>query len=264
MAPFLKNLFCVFSRLNFENNFIKMSNRKDKDSDQDISVNSVERILFDEETQENNESKVTKKKEKRLSTSPTQKSGSGSPGKTRKKPKIIPTPPDATGLVRIDKESGTLKVDTKAVALENKKLKTNEGILQDQIVALRAQLANYENPGSQTVPSPTSNTIKSGGLAGALSTSQYNDMLSYIGEQVKLYQDTQTASKLKKKLPSKAPSVDPKAPGPSNRIAPINSGSAGKSRPTASYKNLGESLRALGDDLDNNGSVDDHHEDILG
>ena len=146
-----------------------MSNRKDKDSDQDISVNSVERILFDEETQENNESKVTKKKEKRLSTSPTQKTGSGSPGKTKKKPKIIHTPPDATGFVRIKKDSGTLIVDTKAVALENKKLKTNEGILQDQIVALRAQLAIYENPGSQAVPSPPFDPLMSGGLAGALS-----------------------------------------------------------------------------------------------
>ena len=137
-------------------------------------------------------------------------------------------------------------------------------MLEDTIVALRAQLAIYENPGSQAAPSSPFDPSMSGELAGALSTSQYNDMLSYIGEQVKLYQDTQTASKPKKKLPSKAPSVDPKAPGPSNRIAPINSGSAGKSRPTASYKNLGDSLRALGDDLDNTGSVDDHHEDILG
>ena len=150
------------------------------------------------------------------------------------------------------------------MALENKKLKANEGILQDEIVALRPQLATYENPGSQAVPSPPCDPLMSGGLAGALSSSQFNDMISIIGEQVKLYQDTQSAPKPKKKLPSKAPSVDPKAPGPSNRIASINSGPAGKSRSTASYKNLRDSLRALGDDLDNTGSVDDHHEDILG
>ena len=122
-----------------------MAHKKDKDSDQDMSDNSVKRILFAEETQEtqSTESKDTKKKAKRLSTSSSQESGPGSPGKTRKKPKIIHTPADATGLVKINKESGTLIVDTKAVALENKKLKANEGILQDQIVALRAELDSY-------------------------------------------------------------------------------------------------------------------------
>ena len=233
-----------------------MSNRQDKDFDQDMTDNSFSKILLDDEIQE---SKDIKRKVKRLSTSSTQEAGSGSPGKTRKKPKIIPTPPDATGLVRIDKESGTLKVDTKAVALENKKLKTNEGILQDQIVALRAQLANYENPGSQTVPSPTSNTIKSGGLAGALSTSQFNTMISIIGEQVKLYQDTQSAAKSRKELISKAPSVDLEAPGPS-RIASYHSGLAGKSRSKASLKDMMDSSLGdgSGDDFDITGSMDEN------
>ena len=154
--------------------------------------------------------------------------------------------------------------NSKAVALENKKRREKEQVLEDTIVALRAQLAIYKNPGSQAAPSSPFDPSMSGELAGALSTSQYNDMLSYIGEQVKLYQDTQTASKLKKKLPSKAPSVDPKAPGPSNRIASINSGLAGKNRSTASFKRLRDSLRDAGDDLDINGSEDDHQEDILG
>ena len=245
-----------------------MSDKQNKDSD--MNENSVNKILLEDEIQETQgsiifgkESKDTKKKPKRLSTSYTQETGSGSPSK-KKKPKIIHTPSDATGYVRIDEESGTLRIDSKAVALENKRLKDKEQVLEDTVVALRAQLAIYENPGSQAVPSPPCDPLMSGGLAGALSSSQFNDMISMIGEQVKIYQDTQSAPKPKKKLPSKAPSVDPKAPGPSNRIAPINSGSAGKSRPTASYKNLGDSLRALGDDLDNTGSVDDHHEDILG
>ena len=117
----------------------QMSDKQDKDCG--MNENSVSKILLDDEIQE---SKDIKRKVKRLSTSSTQEAGSGSPGKTRKKPKIIPTPPDATGLVRIDKESGTLKIDSKAVALENKKLKANEGILQDQIVALKAQLDMYK------------------------------------------------------------------------------------------------------------------------
>ena len=201
MAPFLKILFCVFSRWLTERT--KTLNR--------IYLISVKRILFDEETQESNESKDTKKKAKRT-TSPTQKSGSGAPGKTRKKPKIIHTPPDATGFVRIKKDSGTLIVDTKAVALENKKLKTNEGILQEQIVALRAELDKYKNTGSQPDSSPTNNLPISGGLEG-FSKSQYDNMLTFIGEQVKMYQDAQAAAKrleLKKILD---PSLDLEAPG---------------------------------------------------
>ena len=89
-------------------------------------------------------------------------------------------------------------------------------------------------------------------------------MISIIGEQVKLYQDTQSAPKSKKKLPSKAPSVDHESPGPSNKIASMKSGLAGKSRLIASYKDMRDSLGDSGDDLDITGSVDDHHEDILG
>ena len=234
-----------------------MSNRKDKDSDQDISVNSVERILFDEETQENNESKVTKKKEKRLSTSPTQKTGSGSPGKTKKKPKIIHTPPDATGFVRIKKDSGTLIVDTKAVALENKKLKTNEGILQDQIVALRAELDKYKHTGSQPDSSPTNNLPISGGLEG-FSKSQYDNMLTFIGEQVKMYQDAQAAAKrleLKKILD---PSLDLEAPSHS-RAASYPSGLAEKSCSKYSHKDvMGSTFHdgdGSGDELDITGDI---------
>ena len=174
-----------------------MSNKQDKDFD--MNENSVSKILLEDEIQETQgkESKDTKRKPKRLSASSTQEAGSGSPGK-RKKPKIIHTPPDATGFVRIDKDTGTLKIDSKAVSLENKRLKDKEQVLEDTIVALRAQLTSYENPGSQAVPSPPCNPLMSGGLAGALSTSQFNEMISIIGEQVKLYQDTQTAPKPKK------------------------------------------------------------------
>ena len=150
--------------------------------------------------------------------------------------------------------------------MENKKLKDKEQVLEDQIVALRAQLAIYENPGSQAVPSPPCDPLMSGGLAGALSTSQFNDMISIIGEQVKLYQDTQSAARPRKELNSKAPSVDPEAPGPSSRIASYHSGLAGKSRSKASYKDMMDSSlgNGSGDDLDITGSMDDHNEDIIG
>ena len=241
----------------------QMSDKQNKDSD--MNENSVSKILLEDEIQETQgkDSKDTKRKPKRLSTSSTQEAGSGSPGKTRKKPKIIHTPSDATGLVRIDKETGTLKIDSKAVALENKKLKAQEGILEDRIVALKAQIASYKNPGSQAVPSPPCDPLMSGGLAGNLSTSQFNDMISIIGEQVKLYQDTQSAAKSKKELTSKAPSVDPEAPGPSSRIASLTSGLTGKSFSKARFKDMMDSSFGDDDDLDIMGSVDDHNEDII-
>ena len=134
-------------------------------------------------------------------------------------------------------------------------------MLEDTIVALRAQLAIYENPGSQAAPSSPFDPSMSGELAGALSTSQFNDMISIIGEQVKLYQDTQSAAK-----PRKDPSVNPEAPGPSSRIASYQSGLAGKSRSKASYKDMMDSSLEVGsgDDLDITGSMDDHNEDIIG
>merc|ERR1712002_182829 len=134
-----------------------------------MSENSVNKIFFSEETQEK-ESKDSKKKSKMLSTSSTQDTGAGSTGESRK---IKTTPLDATGLVRIT-ESGKLKVDTKAVALENKKLKANEGVLQDELVALRAQLEMYKSPGSHPVTSPANNLPISEGLEGALSKNQFD------------------------------------------------------------------------------------------
>ena len=241
----------------------QMSDKQNKDSD--MNENSVNKILLEDEIQETQakENKDTKKKTKRLSASSIQEAGSGSPGK-RKKPKIVHTPPDATGFVRIDKDTGTLKIDSKAVSLENKRLKDKEQVLEDTIVALRAQLSSYENPGSQAVPSPPCDPLMSGGLAGTLSTSQFNDMISIIGEQVKLYQDTQSAAKSKKELTSKAPSVDPEAPGPSSRIASLTSGLTGKSLSKARFKDMMDSSFGDDDDLDIMGSVDDHNEDIIG
>ena len=107
-----------------------MSDKQNKDSD--MNENSVNKILLEDEIQETQgsiifgkESKDSKKKPKRLSTSYTQEAGSGSPSK-KKKPKIIHTPSDATGYVRIEEGAGTLKIDSKAVALENQE-KEGEG-----------------------------------------------------------------------------------------------------------------------------------------
>ena len=72
----------------------------------------MKEILFAKE----NPSKKPKKDPKKLTTSSAQESGSGSLGEARM---IIPTPPDATGLVRVT-EKGKLKIDTKAIAIENK------------------------------------------------------------------------------------------------------------------------------------------------
>ena len=77
-----------------------MSDNNNKDSD--MSESSVNKILLDDEIQETEgskifgqpkESKDTKRKPKRLSTSSTLEASSGSPGK-KKKPKIIHTPSD--------------------------------------------------------------------------------------------------------------------------------------------------------------------------
>ena len=237
-----------------------MSNKKQKDNDNEMSENSVNEILFSEETQEK-ESKDSKKKSKRLITSSTQESGSGSPGEPRK---MKPTPPDATGLVRIDKESGKLKVDTKAVALENKKLKANEFALQDQIVALRAQLDMYESPGGQPDPSPPNDLPIPGGLEGALSKNQFETMLKFIDTQVRTYQDSQSASKVGKEMVSTAPSLDLDAPSTS-RIS-SHTGLAEKSFAKPSHKNILGSLLGDGaeEDLDVTESTDGHDEDIIG
>ena len=233
-----------------------MASKKQKDNDHEMSENSVNEILFSEEK----ESKDSKKKSKRLITSSTQESGSGSPGET---PKMKPTPPDATGLVRIDKE-GKLRVDTKAVALENKKLKANEVALQDQIVALRAQLDMYESPGDQPDPSPPNDLPIPGGLEGALSKSQFETMLKFIDNQVRIYQDSQSASKVGKEMVSTAPSLDLDAPSTS-RIS-SHTGLAEKSCTKPSHKNILGILLGDGseEDLDVTESTDGHDEDIIG
>ena len=262
-----------------------MSDNNNKDSD--MSESSVNKILLDDEIQETEgskifgqpkESKDTKRKPKRLSTASTQEAGSSSPGK-KKKPKIVHNPPDARGegFVRLDKDSNKLRIDTKAVSDENKKLREDlsgsrerRQILEDEIVALRAQLATYENPGSQAAPSPPYVPENSGGLAGTLSSDQFTEMISILREQVQLYQDIQSAPKSKKKVPSKNPSADLEAPGPSRQAASTNSGGApsksgvaGKSRSSPKVNIMGVSLGDSGDDQDN-GSVNDHNEDILG
>ena len=224
-----------------------MSNKKQKDNDNEMSENSVNEILFSEETQEK-ESKDSKKKSKRLITSSTQESGPGSLGESRM---INPTPPDATGLVRLT-ESGKLKIDTKAIAIENKTLKASMEVLQDEIVALRSQLVERsKSPRSQPDPSPSKDLSTTEGLEGALSHIQFDKLLNFVGDQVRIYQESQSAAKSGKKTISKAPSLDLEAPGPS-RIVSSHTGSAEKSVAKPSHKDIvGSSLGdGSGDDMD--------------
>ena len=110
---------------------------KDKDLDCQMSEKTLKRILFKDEAQR----KDTKKKVKttRLSTSPT--SGSGSPSKARKKmvappkekPKVINTPLDAMGFVNLIKIRH-IRINTKAISEENKRLKDREEFLEEQIL----------------------------------------------------------------------------------------------------------------------------------
>ena len=92
-------------------------------------------------------------------------------------------------------------------------------------------------------------------------------MLSFIGEQIKIYQDTQSAAKSRKELISKDPSLDLETPGPS-RIASYHSGLAEKSCSKSSHKDvMGSTLNegdGSGDELDITGSMDGHNEDIIG
>ena len=246
VAPFL------MSKELIEVLFLQMSNKKQTDTDQEMSENSVKEILFSEETS----NKKPKKDSKRLTTSSTQESGSGSLGEDRK---IIPTPPDATGLVRIT-EKGKLRIDTKAIAQENKTLKASMGALQDEVIALRSQLEETsKSPRSHPDPSPAKDLLITEGLENVLCKSQFDALLDYVGERV------QSAVTSGKEIISTVPSQDLEAPGPS-KVASSNIGSAGKSSAKLSSKViLGSSLGdGSGDDLDDFILDDRADEDIIG
>ena len=231
--------------------FFQMSNKKQTDTDQEMSENSVKEILFAEETP----SKKPKKDSKRLTTSSTQESGSGSLGEARM---VIPTPPDATALVRIS-EKGKLNFDTKAIAQENKTLKAGMGVLQDEVIALRSQLEELsKSPRSQPDPSPAKDLLITEGLERVLCKSQFDTLLNFVADQV------QSAVKSGKEIISTVPSQDLEAPGPS-KVASSHIGSAEKSFAKPSHKNIvGSSLGdGSGDDLDV--TLDDRaDEDIIG
>ena len=158
------------------------------------------------------------------------------------------TPPDATGYVRSNPE-GKLTIDTKAVSQENKALKSSvtglrkeRDSLQDELTILKSKLESLENPGSHPVPGPSKDHSNTDGPVGALSKSQYEGMLDFIGEQVRLYQDAQAAAKSKGKEIVSASPLDPEAPGPSGAGSP-HIGLAAKNSSKSSHKYiLGSSI----------------------
>ena len=254
--------------------FFRMAGRKGKDSDpqsiEKISSKHIQKILFDDETKEpkRKEPKDEKKKSKstRLTTSPT--SGSG-PSKTRKiieapskeKPKINPTPLDATGIVKLNKnKKGTLEIDTKAIAEENKRRKDKEGLLEEQIVALRAELEKSKNTGSQPItPSPVPASPDHTGL-GDFSKSQIDFMQTLFGNQLKMYHEAQAAIE---KLKLKKATSDLKAPG--RKTAAANKATrAEKSSSNSSLGDVMGSFLSDGDGTDDEemgGSKDDQDGD---
>ena len=170
----------------------------------------------------------------------------------------------------------TVSSSSKAVSEENKVLKssvtglTNErDSLLDQLASLKSELESLKNPVEPSSPRPPMDPVaKTGGPAGALSKEQYEGLLDYIGETVKLYTDAQATAKSKgKETASKSP-LDPVAPGPSGAVTP-HIGSAVKKSSKPSRKDLvGSSIH--GDDTDedtedgNESMDDDADEDEVG
>ena len=121
--------------------------KKQMDSLQEISDSNVQEILFDKKPS----SKKSRKSDK-LTTSSAQESGSDSLGEARM---VIPTPPDATALVKVNAE-GKLHFVTRAIAQENRELK-------DEVLALRSRLEELSrSPRSHPDPSPAKRSSNGG------------------------------------------------------------------------------------------------------
>ena len=90
-------------------------------------------------------------------------------------------------------------------------------------------------------------------------------MLKFIGNQVRIYQDSQSAAKSGKEMISTAPSLDLETPGPS-RNASSHTSLTEKSFYKSSHKNILGSLIGDGSeaDLDVLESTDGYDEDIIG
>ena len=94
----------------------------------------------------------------------------------------------------------------------------------------------YKSPGSHPVTSPANNLPISEGLEGALSKSQFDQLLNFVGDQVRMYQESQSAAKPGKEMISTASSLDLETPGPS-RMASSHTGLTEKSFNKSSHKN---------------------------
>ena len=193
--------------------------KKQMDSLQEISDSNVQEILFDKKPS----SKKSRKSDK-LTTSSAQESGSDSLGEARM---VIPTPPDATALVRVNDE-GKLHFDTKAIAQENRELK-------DEVLALRSRLEELSrSPRSHPDPSPARDPLTEG-LERVLCQSQFDSLCKFVAEQV------HSAVKSGKEVIS-IPSLPSEAPS-SSRMASPQEGSFGKNLEKPSPRDiLGSSI----------------------
>ena len=159
------------------------------------------------------------------------------------------------------KKSGTLEIDTKAIFEENKIRKDREGLLEEQIVALKAELEKCKKSGSQsTTPSPVPASPDHTGL-GDFSKSQIDFMQTLFGNQLKIYHEEQAAIE---KLKLKYATSDLKAPGRKTAAA-IKSTLAEKSSSNSSLRDVMGYALSDGDGTDVEelgGSVDDQDEDV--
>ena len=212
------------------------------DSSQEISDSNVQEILLD-----NKPPGKKHKKQEKLATSSPLESGSDSLGEARK---VIPTPPDATALVRVNAE-GKIHFDTKAIAQENsekqkriKELSEERKLLLDEVVTLRSQLDELSaSPRSHPEPGP-SRDLLTDGHEKVLCKSQFNSLCKAVAKEM------HSAVKPGKEVRS-IPSLPLEAYGPCRMVSPHDVLSGQNSERSSCRDIVGSSMGDVsGDDLE--------------
>ena len=156
---------------------------------------------------------------------------------------VIPTPPDATALVKVIAK-GKLHFDTKAIAQENRELK-------DEVLALRSQLEELsKSPRSHPDPSPAKDPLTEG-LERVLCKSQFDSLCKFVAKEV------HSAVKSGKEVIT-IPSLPSETPGSSRVVSPQDVLSGKNSEKSSPRDILGSSIGdGSGDDLEDI-SLDDN------